>query len=137
MVVSLGASLLLYGLDEGREIRAYAGPENQPFPEEVTRDSVLTWCAGLRYSSPPDEEGTIVEIRPSTRNLVTTGKPHPTPQPGASEARAVVLVSCHAFAGLGPWMSPEDELEFLEKVEANERLAARVGAEVEEPWSIW
>jgi uncharacterized protein (DUF58 family) len=137
MVVSLGASLLLYGLEEGREIRADAGLENQPFPEEVTRDSVLTWCAGLRYSSPPDQEGTIVEIRPSTRNLDTTGKPHLTPQPGASGARAVVLVSCHAFAGKGLWMSPEDELEFLEKVEANGRLAARVGAEVEEPWSIW
>jgi uncharacterized protein (DUF58 family) len=141
MVVSLGASLLLYALDEGREIRADAGLENQPFPEEVTRDSVLTWCAGLRYSSPPDEEGTIVEIRPSirqsTRNLDTTGKPHPTPQPGASEARAVVLVSCHAFAGRGPWMSPEEELEFVEKVEANGRLAARVGTEVEEPWRIW
>ena len=77
-----------------------------------------------------------MEIRPSTRNLVTSGKPRRTPQPGASEARAVVLVSCHAFAGQGPWMSPEEELEFLEKVEASGRLAARVGDGVEEPWRI-
>ena len=87
MVVSLGASLLLYGLDEegGQGGR---GLENQPFPEEVTRDSVLTWCAGLRYSSPPDEEGTIVEIRPSTRNLVTANRIPPRspapPRPGRS-----------------------------------------------------
>jgi hypothetical protein len=137
MVVSLGASLLLYGLDEGREVRADAGLENQPFPEEVTRDSVLTWCAGLRDSSPPDPEGASVEIRPSTRKLDTTGKLHPSPPPGASEARALVLVSCHAFAVQGPWMSPEEELEFVEKTEANGRLVLRLGAEVEEPWRIW
>jgi hypothetical protein len=33
-------------------------------------------------------------------------------------------------------MSPEEELEFVEKVEANGRLAARVGTEIEEPWRI-
>src|SRR5215217_5591987 len=137
MVVSLGASLLLYGLGEGREIRADAGPENQPFPEEVTRDSLLTWCAGLRASPPPDAEGASVEVRPSTRKLDTTGKPNPSPSPGASEAQAVVLVSCQAFAGQGPWMSPEEELEFVEKTEANGRLVSRLGAEVEEPWRIW
>src|SRR3712207_3844150 len=43
MVISIGASLLLYGLGEGREVRAYAGPENLPFPEETTLDSALTW----------------------------------------------------------------------------------------------
>src|SRR5918997_1783613 len=48
MVISTGASLLLYGLEEGREVRAYAGPRNPPFPEEATPDSTLTWCAGLR-----------------------------------------------------------------------------------------
>jgi len=137
MVVSLGASLLLYGLGEGREVGADAGHENQPFPEEVTRDSVLTWCAGLRASPPRDPEGASVEVRPSTRKLDTTGKPHPSPLPGASEAQAVVLVSCHAFVGQGPWMSPEEELEFVEKTEANGRLVTRLGAEVEEPWRIW
>ena len=137
MLVSLGASLLLYGLEEGREVRADAGLENRPFPEELTWDSVLTWCAGLRACPPPDPEGASVEIRPSTRKLDTTGKPHPSPPPVASEARAVVLVSCHEFAGQGPWMSPEEELEFVEKTEANGRLASRLGAEVEEPWRMW
>jgi uncharacterized protein (DUF58 family) len=137
MLVSLAASLLLYGLDEGREVRADAGLKNQPFPGEVTRDSVLTWCAGLRDSPPPDPEGASVEIRPSTRKLDTTGKPQPSPPPGASEAQAVVLVSCHAFAGQGPWMSPEEELEFVENTEANGRLVSRLGVEVEEPWRIW
>ena len=100
----------------------------------MTRDSVLTWCAGLRYSSPPDQEGTIVEIRPSTRNLAPPATAS-HPAPGASEARAVVLVSCHAFAGQGPWMSPEEE-GVPGEVEANGRLVARLGAEVEEPWRI-
>ena len=54
MVVSAGASLLLYALGEGREVNADAGPDNAPFPEEPTPDSVLTWCAGLRASRPPD-----------------------------------------------------------------------------------
>jgi hypothetical protein len=43
MVISIGASLLMYGLSEGREVRAYAGPENPPFPEELSPDSILTW----------------------------------------------------------------------------------------------
>ena len=137
MIVSLGASLLLYGLSEGREVRADAGPENQPFPEEVTRDSVLTWCAGLESSPLPDAEWASVEIRPSTRKLGTTGKLHASPSLVASEAHAVVLVSCHDFAGPGPWMSPEEELKFLEKNETNGRLVARLGAKVEEPWRIW
>ena len=135
MVVSLGASLLLYALGEGREVVAYAGPENPPFPEEATRDNVLTWCAGLRASPPPDPRGTSVEVRPSTRRVVTT-KLHPSPRPGASEAQAVVLVSCHAFASLGPWMSPDEEREFVDNTEANGRLVTRLGAEVEEPWRI-
>jgi uncharacterized protein (DUF58 family) len=82
MVISIGASLLLYGLGEGREVRAYAGPRNPPFPREATPDSVLTWCAGLRASRPPDPEGASVEIRPSTKNLDTTRKPRPSPLPG-------------------------------------------------------
>jgi uncharacterized protein (DUF58 family) len=36
MVISTGASLLLYGLREGREVRAYAGYDNPSFPEETT-----------------------------------------------------------------------------------------------------
>ena len=136
MVVSIGASLLLYSLGEGREVRAYAGPQNLPFPEEATPDSALTWCAGLRASQPPDLEGASVEIRPSTKKLDTTSKPRPSPPPDASEARAVVLVSCHEFAGRGPWMSPEEERVFMNKIEANGRTVARLGVEVEEPWSI-
>jgi uncharacterized protein (DUF58 family) len=137
MVISIGASLLLYGLGEGREVRAYAGPRNPPFPEEATPDSTLTWCAGLRASPPPDPEGASVEIRPSTRKLDTAGKPRPSPLPGASEAQAVVLVSCHEFAGpSGTWMSPEEERSFAESTEANGRRVARLGVEVQEPWSI-
>ncbi len=137
MVISTGASLLLYGLGEGREVRAYAGPENPPLPEESTPDSALTWCAGLRASRPPDPEGASVEIRVSTKKLDTAGKPRPSPLPGASEAQAVVLVSCHEFAGPSEaWMSPEEEREFIERTEANGRQVARLGVEVEEPWRI-
>jgi uncharacterized protein (DUF58 family) len=136
MVISIGASLLLYALGEGREVRAYAGSQNPPFPDEATPDSVLTWCAGLRASRPPDPEGASVEIRPSTKNLDTTRKPRPSPLPGPSEAQAVGLVSCHEFAGPGPWMSPEEEREFIDKTEANGRRVARLGVEVEEPWRI-
>ena len=136
MVVSIGASLLLFGLREGREVRAYAGTRNPTFPEEVTQDSVLTWCAGLRASPPPDPEGMSVEVRPSTKKTDTTRKPRPSPLPGASEAQAVVLVSCHEFAGPGRWMSPEEELEFMNRTEANGRRVARLGVEVEEPWRI-
>jgi uncharacterized protein (DUF58 family) len=136
MVISTGASLLLYGLEEGREVRAYAGPRNPPFPEDATPDSTLTWCAGLRASPPPDPEEASVEIRPSTRKLHTAGKSRPSPSPGASEAQAIVLVSCHEFAGPGPWMSPEEERSFAESTEANGRTLARLGIEVQEPWSI-
>ena len=136
MVISTGASLLLYGLGEGREVRAYAGPENLPFPEETTPDSALTWCAGLRTSRPPDPEGASVEIRASTKKLDTAGKPRPSPLPDASEAQAVVLVSCQAFAGAGPWMSSQEEEEFVSETEANGLRVARLGPEVEEPWRI-
>jgi hypothetical protein len=136
MIVSLGASLLLYGLGESREVRAYAGSENPAFPEEVTRDSVLTWCASLRTSPPPDPESASVEIRLSTRKIEPVTEPRSSPLPGSSEARAVVLVSCHAFAGPGPWLSPAEEREFVESSEANGRLVARLGVEVEEPWRI-
>jgi uncharacterized protein (DUF58 family) len=137
MVISAGASLLLYGLAEGREVRAYAGSGNPRFPEETTPDSTLTWCAGLSDSPPPDPEGASVEIRPSIRKLGATGKPRPSPLPGASEAQAVVLVSCHEFAGPSEaWMSPEEEREFVDRTEANGRRVARLGTEVQEPWRI-
>ena len=124
MVVSAGASLLLYALAEGREVSASAGPDNPPFPEERTPDAVLTWCAGLRPSRPPDAEIASVEIRPSTRKHENT------------EARAVVLVSCHEFQGPRPWMSPEQEHKFMEGVEAKGHTVARLGPEVVEPWRI-
>ena len=136
MVVSAGASLLLYALSDGREVRAYAGPENAPFPEEPTRDSILTWCAGLRASRPPATEEASVEIRPSTRRKETTGETGPWEQPGVTEVRTVVLVSCHDFAGPGSWMSPGEEQEFVKGVESRGRKAALLGAEVAEPWRI-
>src|SRR3712207_5910408 len=136
MIISIGASLLLYSIREGREVRAYAGPQNPPFSGESTPDGALTWCAGLRASRPPDPEGASVEIRPSTRKLDTTGKPRPSPSPGASEAQAIVLVSCHEFAGPGPWMSLQEERSFAESTEAHGRRVARLGVEVQEPWSI-
>jgi uncharacterized protein (DUF58 family) len=135
-VISLGASLLLYALAENREVRAYAGPENPPFPKVVNRDSVLTWCAGLRTSPPPDSESASVEVRLSTRKIEHITEPRSSPLRGSSEAGALVLVSCHAFAGPGPWLAPAEEREFLERSEANGRLVARLGAEVEEPWRI-
>jgi len=47
-----------------------------------------------------------------------------------------VLVSCHEFAGPGPWMSQEEEQEFVQGEEARGRKVARLGAEVAEPWRI-
>lgn len=135
MVVSAGASLLLYGLVEGREVRAYAGAENAPFPEEPTQDRVLTWCAGLRASGPPDPERADVKIRPSTRRLGAPGDDAPGER-RSSQVRAEVLVSCHEFAGPGPWMSPEEEREFLKSTEAKGRRVALLGADVAEPWKI-
>jgi len=123
MVVSAGASLLLYALAEGREVDASAGPDNPPLPGEKMPDTVLTWCAGLRPSRPPDASGASVEIHPSTRKKDT-------------QARAIVLVSCHDFGGQGSWMSPEQEREFMENVEAQGRRATRLGPEVAEPWRI-
>ena len=120
MVVSAGCLAAPVRPRRGQGGQGRRRPENQPFPEEATRDSVLTWCAGLRDSIAAGRGGnergdTAVHQEPDT-----TGKPHPS-RPGASEARAVVLVSCHAFAGRGPWMSPEEEREFMEKVEASGR----------------
>jgi uncharacterized protein (DUF58 family) len=124
MVVSAGASLLLYALGEGREIEAEAGPDNPSFPEDATPDTVLTWCAALRPSSPPNPSGASVEIRPSTRKGENT------------EAGSLIVVSCQEFAGSGPWMSPEQEREFVRDAETKGRSAALLGPEVEEPWRI-
>ena len=135
MVISAGASLLLYGLVEGREVMAYAGAENAPFPDEPTPDTVLTWCAGLRASGPPDPGRTDVEIRPSTRRL-DAEELRSSRMSGAYEVRAVVLVSCHEFRGPGRWMSPGEELEFVRSNEAKGRRVALLGAEVAEPWRI-
>ncbi len=121
--------MLLYALGEGREVKADAGKDNRPFPEEPTPDSVLTWCAGLRVSKPPATREASVEVRPSTR------KPG-AEEPAISEARALVLVSCHEFEGAGPWMSPAEEQEFMEEAEAMGRKVTRLGAEVAEPWRI-
>ncbi len=139
MVISAGASLLLRGLADGREVVARAGPGNAPFPEDSTSDSVLAWCAGLRASGPPDPhylEGADVEIRPSTRGPEATGQTRPSGPSGVVGARTVVLVSCHEFAGPGPWMSPEEERAFVETAESGGRGAVRLGADVAEPWSI-
>jgi len=136
MVVSAGASLLLYALGDGREVRGDAGPDNAPFPDEPTRDSILTWCAGLRASGPPATGEVSVEVRPSTRRPETAGGITVSEEPGVTEVRAVVLVSCHEFAGPGPWMSPGEEREFVQGVEARGRRVARLGAEVAEPWRI-
>src|SRR5215210_1389053 len=136
MVVSAGASLLLYALGDGREVRVDAGPENAPFLEESARDSFLTWCAGLRASRPPSTEGASVEIRLSTRRKVSTGETEPSERPGVTGVRTIVLVSCHDFAGPGPWMSPGEEQEYLRGVETRGRSTALLGAEVAEPWRI-
>ena len=136
MVVSASASLLLFALREGREVRADAGPQRAPFPEVPTPDGILAWCAGLQPCRPPDPEGASVETRPSVKKTDRNRKPKPSALPGASEAQAVVLVSCHEFAGPGAWMSPQEETEFLDGTRAGGRRAVRLGATVEEPWRI-
>ena len=132
MVISAGASLLLYALAEGREVGAYAGPDNPPFPDEPTPDNVLTWCAELRASRPPGvPQGAGVEVRPSTRRSDEAGDTR------SFGERTVVLVSCHDFAGSGgSWMSPEEERKFVERAEAKGRRVARLGPDVAEPWRI-
>ncbi len=137
MVISAGASLFLHAPKEGREVKAYAGPQKWPFPEELTPDGILTWCAVLKACRPPNPEGASVEIRTSTKKIATKKNPRPSDPPGVSEAQAVVLVSCHEFAGGGgPWMLPEEERQFISSTEANGRLMARLGPYVEEPWRI-
>ena len=136
-VVSAGASILLYGLREGREVRADAGAQRAPFPEDPDPDKVLTWCAGLGASRPPDPEGASVEVRPSVRKTAQH-KPRASEPPDVSEAQAVVLVSCHELAAgeRGPWMTPEEEDEFVRMTEAGGRRVTRLGGDVEEPWVL-
>lgn len=123
MVVSLGASLLLYALAEGREVGARAGDQGVPFPDDATPESVLMWCAGLRPAPPPESAGASIEIRPSTLR-------------SPPQAPALVLVSCHDFAGPGRWMSPEAERELLDRTAADGRGAAHVGSGFEGPLRI-
>lgn len=123
MVVSLGASLLLYALAEGREVGARAGRQEVTFPDETTPESVLTWCAGLRPAPPSGPNGASIEVRPSTRR-------------SPSEAPAAVLVSCCSFAGPGRWMSPAEEEEFVDRAGAVGRGAALVGSGFEGPLRI-
>ena len=123
MVVSLGASLLLYGLAEGREVGGRAGRQQTPFPEEATPESVLTWCARLRPSASAAPSGASIEVRPSTLR-------------SCPEAPAVVLVSCHDFAGPGFWMSPGEEREFLERALAQGRGTALAGSAFQGPLRI-
>jgi uncharacterized protein (DUF58 family) len=136
MVISTGASLLLYGLAEGREVRAYTGPDNAPFPEDPTPDNILTWCAGLRASGQPNTERADVEVRPSTRRVDAAQELLFSRRSVASEVRAVVLVSCHEFAGPGPWMSHGEEREFLQNTESKGRTVALLGTSIAEPWRI-
>jgi hypothetical protein len=89
-------------------------------------------------SRPPDPSEASIEIRPS---IPYTGKMPETPEtPDASEAQAVVLVSCGDFADpgsrTGPWMMPEEERGFLEEARRHGRLAVRLGPDIEEPWRI-
>ena len=138
MVVSAGASLLLFALREGRVVRADAGPQKEPFPEQPDPDAVLTWCAGLVASRPPGPREASVEIRPSIP--YTERRPGPSTPPAASEVQAVVLVSCRNFAGpksrTGPWMTPEEEQRFVDEARKDGRRAVRLGPDVEEPWRI-
>ncbi len=133
MVVSLGASLLLCALREGREVGAYAGPQETPFPQEATPDGVLTWCAGLRPAPAPDPRGATVEVRPSTTRKEAEKKDPASPPTGAGEALAVVLVSCRDFAGPGAWMSAEEERNFIAGAEGRGRPATLVGRGFEGP----
>lgn len=135
MVVSLGASLLVGALREGREVRAYAGSQEIPFPQEPMPEGVLTWCAGLRPAPAPDPGGASVEVRPSTRRTKAGAKDRPSPQPAAGEAQAVVLVSCREFGGASPgvWMSPEEERDFADRTEARGRWVTLVGRGFEGP----
>lgn len=121
MVISAAASLMLRALKDSRGVVADAGPQSIPFPETPDPDSILTWCAGLELSYAP-ELAANVEILPSLK------------EPRTSGADTVVLVSCAEFEGPGPWMTREEEREFVEQAEAVGRRAVVLGPDVREPW---
>ena len=123
MMISATASLMLRALKEDREVIADAGPQRIPFPENPVPDSVLTWCASLEPSYTP-KLAAGVEILPSLKGI----------QP--SDANVVVLVSCEAFEGPGPWMTVEEERGFVERTEAGGRRAVVLGPDVTEPWRL-
>lgn len=127
MVISLGASLLVRALMEGREVEAYAGPQEVPFPQRPALDNVLAWCAALRPAPAPDAGVASVEVRTSRRRTGSRAE--------AGRAPAVVLVSCREFGGSAPglWMSGEEEREFIRRAEAAGRRAALVGRDFEGP----
>lgn len=124
MQVSAAASILLQALREGRTVVADAGPQRMNFPEGLDADSILTWCAGLQASRPPELESAAVEIVPSVRDVRPSG------------AGTVVLVSCHEFAGPGQWMTLEEEKIFAARLEAGGRRVAVLGPDVDEPWRV-
>lgn len=124
MAVSATASIVLRAFGEGRAVLADAGPQRVTFPEAPDPDAVLAWCAGLDPAAPPEAGGAGIAIVPSLkRDRLPVGA-------------TVVLVSCHGFAGAGPWMTPEEERAFVEGVEASGRRAAVLGPDVREPWGF-
>lgn len=124
MQISAAASVTLQALREGREVLADAGPRNPAFPETGDPDAVLAWFASLTASGPPELEGAAVKILPSLNAM------------HSPNAETVVLVSCHEFAGSGPWMTAEEELALVERIEAEGRRAVRLGPDVREPWRV-
>lgn len=124
MVVSAGASLLLRALREGRQVFADAGTQSMDFPEDPDAESVLTWCAGLISVTPPRLEDASVVVQPSLRGA------------GTPDSGTIALVSCWQFDGPGNWMTPDEEQEYVRKVEAGGGRAMVFGPDVEEPWRI-
>ena len=78
-----------------------------------------------------------MEVRPSIKKTAGS-KPRASEPPDVSEAQAVVLVSCQELAGgeKGPWMTPEEEAEFVKTTEAKGRRVTRLGASAEEPLGL-
>ena len=124
MIIAAGASLMVWALREGRAVVADAGLQHTVLPEKPDADDVLAWCAGLTTSPPPQTGDATVEIVPSLEDARPRG------------SGSVVLVSCHDFAGPGPWMTPEEEREFMDRVEAAGRPATKLGPDVREPWRV-
>ena len=124
MAVSATASILLRAIAEGRPVLVDAGPQRATFPEAPDPDAVLAWCAGLEPATPTEAGEAGIAIVPSLK------------RDRSPAAATVVLVSCFRFAGPGPWMTPEEERAFVERVEASGRRAAVLGPDVREPWGF-